>query len=340
MILTNWIATRRARKKLLSARRPRRSPVYNGELIVTLTINPAIDRTISVDRLAFEDRARISSSGESAGGRGINASGVIHSFGSPTLAVLTSGGEKGKRLESLLAGSGFPVAVVPIRNEIRTDLTITDKHGLTIHLNEAGPELAADEVARVEKSVRERLDGAAWLMLCGSLPPGVPASFYGKLISLARRKKVKTLLHTAGEALREGIEARPTVVTPNQQEAERLLGATLLTRTQVLEAAEQVRKMGAESVVMSLGSRGAVAAFADGLIVASSPPVDSVCPIGAGDALAAAYAWAMFRKAKPSDALRWGVAAGTASARLPGMRFATLPQTEEIYARVDVRRAD
>jgi 1-phosphofructokinase family hexose kinase len=309
-------------------------------LIVTLTINPAIDRTISVDRLAFEDRARISSSRESAGGRGINASSVIQSFGGQTLAVLASGGERGRRLEALLEGCGFPVAVVAIRNEIRTDLTITDKHGLTIHLNEAGPELTADEVARVEKAVREQLPTAAWLMLCGSLPPGVPASFYGKLVALARRRKVKTLLHTSGEALREGIEARPTVVTPNQPEAERLLGGTLLTRTQFLEAAEQVRKMGAESVVLSLGSRGAVGAFPDGLIAASAPPVDSVCPIGAGDALAAAYAWAMLRQAKPADALRWGVAAGTASARLPGMRFASLAQTEEIYAKVEARPAD
>jgi len=309
-------------------------------LIVTLTINPAIDRTISVDRLAFEDRARISSSRESAGGRGINASCVIHSFGGSTCAVLPSGGEKGKRLEALLHGCGFPVAVIPIRNEIRTDLTITDRHGLTIHLNEAGPELSAAEVAQVEKKVREMLDRAQWLMLCGSLPPGVPSSFYGKLISAARKKKVKTLLHTSGEALREGIEARPSVVTPNQQEAERLLGGTLLTRTQFLEAAEQVRTMGAESVVLSLGSRGAVGAFPDGLVTAASPPVDSVCPIGSGDALAAAYAWAMSRKAKPAEAIRWGVAAGTASARLPGMRFATLAQTEEIFPQVEARRVE
>ena len=256
------------------------------------------------------------------------------------MAVLASGGERGRRLEALLEGCGFPVAVVAIRNQIRTDLTITDKHGLTIHLNEAGPELTADEVARVEKAVREQLSTAEWLMLCGSLPPGVPPSFYGKLVALARRRKVKTLLHTSGEALREGIEARPTVVTPNQPEAERLLGGTLLTRTQFLEAAEQVRKMGAESVVLSLGSRGAVGAFPDGLIAASSPPVDAVCPIGAGDALAAAYAWAMLRQAKPADALRWGVAAGTASACLPGMRFASLRQTEEIYAKVEARPAD
>ena len=313
---------------------------HNGELIVTLTINPAIDRIISVDRLAFEDRARVSSSTESAGGRGINASRVIHSFGSPTLAVLTSGGEKGKRLEGLLDRGGFSISVIPIRNEIRTDLTITDRHGLTIHLNEAGPELSAAEVEEVEKKVREQLDRAAWLMLCGSTPPGVPANFYGKLIAAARKKKVKTLLHTSGEALREGIEAHPSVVTPNQQEAERLLGGTLLTRTQFLEAAEQVRKMGAESVVLSLGSRGAVGAFPDGLVTATPPPVDSVSPIGSGDALAAAYAWAMLRNAKPTEAIRWGVAAGTASARLPGMRFATLAQTEEIFPQVEARRVE
>lgn len=326
----------------MSRRRSQDPPAThdNGVLIVTLTINPAIDRTISVDRLAFEDRARIMSSKESAGGRGINASSVIHSFGSPTLAVFPSGGEKGKRLEALLRDSGFPNTVIPIRNEIRTDLTITDKHGLTIHLNEAGPELSAAEVAQVEKQVKETLDRAGWLMLCGSTPPGVPPSFYANLIAAARKKKVKTLLHTSGEALREGIEAKPSVVTPNQTEAERLLGETLLTRTQFLQAAEQVRKMGAESVVLSLGSRGAVGAFPDGLVTVASPPVDSVCPIGSGDALAAAYAWAMLRKSKPAEAMRWGVAAGTASARLPGMRFATLTQTEEIFPQVEARRVE
>jgi 1-phosphofructokinase family hexose kinase len=309
-------------------------------LIVTLTINPAIDRIISVDRLAFEDRAYINSSRESAGGRGINASCVIHSFGAETLAVLVSGGDSGKRLEGHLRDCGLRISVVPVQNEIRTNLTITDKHGLTVNLNEAGPPLSNAEVARVERMVREALDRASWLLACGSLPPGVPPSFYGKLISMARRKKVKTLLHADGEALREGIEERPTVVTPNQQEAERLLGRTLLTRTHYLEAAERIRTMGAASVVLSLGSRGAVGAFADGLVEALPPRVDAVCPIGAGDALMAAYAWAMERKPSAPEALRWGVAAGTASARLPGMSFASLPQTQEIYRHVEVRRVE
>jgi fructose-1-phosphate kinase PfkB-like protein len=177
-------------------------------------------------------------------------------------------------------------------------------------------------------------------MICGSLPPGVPSSFYGKLIAMARQKKVKTLLHTGADALREGIEARPTVVTPNQQEAGRLLNRMLLTRTHYLEAAAHIRNMGPESVILSLGSRGAVGAFADGMLEAMPPRVDAVCPIGAGDALTAAYVWAMARKINHADALRWAVAAGTASARLPGMTFASLAQTEDIYRQVEVRRAE
>jgi 1-phosphofructokinase family hexose kinase len=309
-------------------------------LIVTLTINPAIDRIVSIDRLAFEDRAYINSSRESAGGRGINVSSVIHSFGGETLAVLISGGDSGKRLEGLLGKCGYRIAVVPVQTEIRTNLTITDKHGLTVNLNEPGPQLGKAEVARVERVVRDRLDNASWLAICGSIPPGVPPAFYGKLISMARQKKVKTLLHADGEALREGIAARPTVVSPNQQEAGRLLGQTLLTRTHYLEAAERIRQLGAESVVLTLGSRGAVGAFADGLIEALAPRIDAVCPIGAGDALMAAYAWARERRTSAADALRWGVAAGTAAARLPGMNFASLAQAREIYRQVEVRRAE
>jgi 1-phosphofructokinase family hexose kinase len=309
-------------------------------LIVTITINPAIDRIISVDRLAFEDRAYIKSSRESAGGRGINASIVISSFGGRTLAVLTSGGDSGKRLETHLSGCGYETSVVPIQNEIRTNLTITDKHGLTVNLNEAGPAVSKGELSRIEKVVRGTLSTAEWLMVCGSLPPGAPPSFYGKLVGMARSKKVKTLLHAGGDELREGIEARPTVVTPNQQEAERLLGRTLLTRTHYLEAAERIRRMGPESVVLSLGSRGAVGAFGDGLIEALPPRIDAVCPIGAGDALTAGYVWAMSRKSNPADAMRWGVSAGTASARLPGMNFATLEQTQEIYRQVEIRRVE
>jgi len=306
-------------------------------LIVTLTANPAIDRTITVDRLVFDDRAYILSSTESAGGRGINASYVLYSFGAKTLAILVSGGRSGKRLEELLAAAGYPIQVVPIAAEIRTNLTISDQQGLTVKLNEAGPEMTAEESLRVEEVVAKDLDGASWLMLCGSTPPGVKPDFYCRLIEIAKARGVKTLLDTDGDALLHGIEAGPTLVKPNHQEAERLLNRALITRAHFLDAVARMRTMGAQSVMLSLGARGVVASDAEGTLEAVPPRVDALCPIGAGDASAAAFAWAAENGKPFSDCVRWAVAAGTASARLPGTTFATLEQTQGIYKAVEIR---
>jgi 1-phosphofructokinase family hexose kinase len=309
-------------------------------LILTLTLNPAIDRNVTVDKLVFEDRAYILSTRESAGGRGINASCVLHSFGAKTQALAICGGKAGKRLEEFLGGCGFPSELVRVRHEIRTNITIADRQGLAIKLNEIGPQLSEPELARVEKSIRTRMKHACWLMLCGSLPPGIPANYYGKLIALAAKHKVPVLLDTDGAPLDAALEAKPSVVTPNQQEAERLLNRALITKAHFIEAVERIKGMGAQTVILSLGARGALAASNDGALLEIVPPrVDALCPIGAGDALAAAFVWAMANQPNDfADAVRWGVAAGTASARLPGVSFASLEQTREVYERVEVRR--
>jgi 1-phosphofructokinase family hexose kinase len=308
-------------------------------LILTLTVNPAVDRTVLVDHLVFEDRGYILSRSEAAGGRGINASRVIHSFGGKTAAILAAGGETGRRIQAMLKDEGFPSDAVNIRSESRTNLTISDKQGLTIKLNELGPPIDESELKAVQEAVKARVANATWLMLCGSLPPGVPPHFYCDLIKLARENNVNSLLDTDGDALLHGLEAHPTVVTPNQQEAERLLNRVLLTRSQFIDAVQRIKAMGAESVVLSLGSRGVVAASGDDLLEGLPPRIDALCPLGAGDALAAALVWAMDRKRPFADAIRWGVAAGTASAALPGMTFANLEQTKQTYRHVTVRPA-
>ena len=308
-------------------------------LILTLTVNPAVDRTVLVDHLVFEDRAYILSQSEAAGGRGINASRVIHSFGGKTAAILAAGGETGAQIQDLLKNDGFPSYVVPIHSESRTNLTISDKQGLTVKLNELGASLDESELRALKDMVEARIKKASWLMICGSLPPGVPPHFYCDLIELARAKSVNTLLDTDGDALLHGLEARPTVVTPNQHEAERLLNRALLTRSQFIEAAQRIKTMGPESVILSLGSRGVVASDGNELVEALPPRIDVLCPIGAGDALAAAFVWSMEKKWPFAEALRWGVAAGSASAAQPGMNFASLTQTKQMYRHVEVRPA-
>ena len=260
--------------------------------ILTLTVNPALDRITTVDRLVFEDRAYIESTTEAAGGRGINAARVLTSFGSPAIAITTSGKDVGRKFEEHLAQDTFGKEIVKIRNAIRINLTISDQRGLSIKLNERGPALSDAELDKILKATEKLLPDASWLMLCGSLPPSVNPHFYTKLIKLATKHKVETLLDADGDPLLFGLEAQPTLVKPNQSEAERIMNAALITRSQLIDAVQRIKTMGAKSVVLSLGSRGAIAATStEGVLEVTPPVVDALCPIGAGDAMAAAGAW-------------------------------------------------
>ena len=303
-----------------------------GDPILTLTVNPAIDRIFTVDRLVFEDRAYIQSAAEAAGGRGVNAARVLTSFGAKATAILPSGGEAGKTLEAKLRQDGFETVIVPIDSNVRTNLTITDKQGLSVKLNEVGPELSKKDTTTLAKAVEKHLPSASWLLLCGSLPPGVDIHFYARLIESATRHGVQTLLDTDGDPLLHGLEAGPTLVSPNQSEAERLLNRALITRSHSIDAAKHILAMGAQSVVLSLGSRGAIGASAAGTIEVIPPRIEALCPIGAGDALAAVITWALSQGKPFAEAVRWGVAAGTASAKLPGINLANQEQTREVFA--------
>lgn len=307
-------------------------------MILTVTLNPAIDRTILVDKLVFEDRSYLRSSVDSPGGRGINASRVLNSFGANTMAVLTAGGEAGDRMSKLLEQIGFPADVIRVQAETRTNMTISDKAGLTIKLNEVGGSITEDELQQVRDAVERHLPEAEWLMLCGSLPAGVPSHFYARLIEIAHKAKVKTFLDTDDAPLLRGLEARPTVVKPNQHEAERLIGRALLSRARSVEAARQIQEMGAETVLLSLGSRGIIACRkGEDMIEATPPSVDAVSAIGAGDAVAAAFVWATASGLTFLESVKWAVACGTATATLPGMQFATKGQSEALLRRIEVK---
>jgi 1-phosphofructokinase family hexose kinase len=309
-----------------------------SKTILTLTVNPAVDRIVTVDRLVFEDRAYILSTTETAGGRGINAARVLTTLGANVIAITPSGGDGGRKFEEQLRLDGFGKEIVKIRKNIRTNLTISDRQGLSVKLNERGDALSQPELNRILKAVEKLLPEASWLMLCGSLPPGVDSHFFVKLIKLAAKHKVETLLDTDGDALLYGVEAEPTIVKPNQSEAERLLNRALITRSNSIEAVRHIKAMGAKHAVLSLGSRGVVAASEDEVLEVLPPRVEALSPIGAGDAAAAAIVWASDRGDSFREALRWGVSAGTASSMLPGTSLATLEQIQAIYPQTQVNR--
>ena len=293
---------------------------------------------ITADKLVFEDRGYILDRSQAAGGRGVNASQVIHAFGGKTTAILTAGGPAGEQIEKLIAELGFASDIVHVRAESRVNLTISDQQGLTVKLNERGAALDAGELKEIKKRVEARLPKAQWLLICGSIQPGVPPHFYCEIIEMAKTRGVKTLLDTDGEALHHALEAKPTVITPNQHEAERLLSRAIITRGQCLEAIAEMQAMGPETVILSLGARGAMGSSSEGVFEAIPPRIEALCPIGAGDALGAAFAWSMEKKKSFADALRWGVATGTAAAKLPGLSFPTFADARSIYKQVELRQ--
>ena len=211
-------------------------------------------------------------------------------------------------------------------------MTISDRQGLSIKLNERGPALSATSSDALSKQRRSGFQAPPGSCCAAAFRREWICIFIPSCSQLANKHKVETLLDTDGDPLLHGLEGHPTIVKPNQSEAERLLNTALITRSQLIDAVRRIKALGPKSVVLSLGARGLIAATAtEGILEVLPPPIDAVCPIGAGDAMAAAMVWSLARGDAFSEALRWGVAAGTASAKLPGITLANLEQTKEFY---------
>jgi fructose-1-phosphate kinase PfkB-like protein len=189
----------------------------------------------------------------------------------------------------------------------------------------------------IEEAVKRKLPESEWLLLTGSLPPNVPPDFYARLIHLAHDHKVSALLDASGEALRLGLQAKPEIAKPNRPEAERLLDRTLLSQQQTASAVIEIQRMGPQWVILSLGSQGAVAASEEQILRAVPPPIQTRCPIGAGDVLSATCVWRLSCRDSFPEAFRWAVAAATAAAAKPGLTFAPLPEVEQMLPQVEMR---
>lgn len=306
-------------------------------MILTLTLNPAVDVSLHTDRIVYDDRVYISAERRQPGGKGVNATRVLHAYGADVLGVATCGGLNGERFRGLIEERGLPVTLIPVEGETRRNIAVVDADGLTLKLDQRGSQLSDAERERVEAAVLERLPDAAWLTLMGSLPPGVPTDYYGRLIELARAQGVETLLDTGEPALSAALAAGPSLAKPNRPEAERLLARPLVSEHDAAEAAEEIRERGAARVILSLGSGGAVAASEAGLLRATPPPAEGGSPIGAGDVLGATVIWRLTQGDSFREAFVWGVAAATVAAGRAGLGHGTVEDVERMRSQVEVR---
>ncbi|MFF3016322.1 1-phosphofructokinase family hexose kinase [Streptomyces sp. NPDC057939] len=253
-------------------------------MILTVTLNTALDITHRVARLRPHTAHRVTVVAERPGGKGLNVARVLAALGHEVTATGFAGGPAGAVVRELLAASpGVVDALLPCAGGTRRTLAVVDETtGDTTQFNEPGPQITAGEWAAFLAHYTELVAGARAVALCGSLPPGVPVGAYALLVRAARAAGVPVLLDTSGEALRRGIAARPEMIKPNAAELAELTGSR-----DPLPATRDARRRGAHAVITSLGPAGLLAATAHGTWRATPPRPLLGNPTGAGDSAVA-----------------------------------------------------
>lgn len=284
-------------------------------MIVTVTPNPSLDRTIELTDLRRGEVHRAVAGRLDPGGKGVNVARALTAAGVPTVAVLPSGRTPGGRLTGLLAAHGVDAVTVPIHGATRTNITLVEPDGTTTKINEAGPALTPDEVAALGDRVVGLARGASWLVTCGSLPDGMPDDFHAALVHRIAGTGTRVAVDTSGAPLRAAAAAGPDLLKPNLEELVELAGRPLPTLGDVVAAARALRAAGAGAVLVSLGAGGALLVDADGEHHAATPPVAVRSTVGAGDATLAGF---LAGGGAGPRALRRAVAYGAAACALPG----------------------
>lgn len=308
-------------------------------MIITLTANPSLDRTASLDApLARGQVQRVSGVTVEPGGKGVNVARAIHYAGQAVRAVLPAPDED--PILAALRQLGVDYRTVPVAEGVRMNLTLTEPDGTTTKLNEPGPRLSEEQIEELAALVVSEATDAAWVVLSGSLPPGVPADFYATLVRRLRPLGVKVAVDTSDDPLQALVDnfpdAAPDLLKPNSDELAQLTGADAEQLeaaakagdpSAAVTAARSLVERGVAAVMGTLGASGAVLVTAEGAWHASPPPIVPRSTVGAGDSSVAGYVLADCGGEAAPGRLRTAVAYGSAAASMAG---SALPRPEHL----------
>lgn len=307
-------------------------------MIVTVTANPSLDRLVALDAPLRRGAVhRAVGAAADPGGKGVNVSRAVHAAGGATVAVLPA--DQGDPLLAGLARLGVPAIPVPVGHEVRNNITVTEADGTTTKLNAPGAPLAPEAVAALEDAIVAAADGARWLALCGSLPPGLPDDWYAGLVRRLPPGGPLVAVDTSGPALAASAVRGAGLLKPNAEELAELVGlgaaageelearAAAGDLAPVRAAAADLHRATGAAVLATLGAAGALLVADEGAWAATPPPIAVRSTVGAGDSSLAGYLLAHTRGAPAPDRLRLAVAYGAAAAALPGTQA---PRPEEL----------
>jgi 1-phosphofructokinase family hexose kinase len=310
-------------------------------MIYTLTLNPAVDRELTVPAMEFDSVLRATGARVDFGGKGFNVSRLLKGMGATSIAVGFLGGRAGELLQDGLQSLGIGTDFVWVPDETRTNVSIvTESHDHYIKVNEKGPSVSEAKQEELLEKIKSLAKPGDWWVLAGSLPPGVADDFYGRIVNLLNRHEANAILDTSGESLRLGCAEKPYLLKPNAEEAQALTGLRMDTPAEIAIVAIKICELGAQNVVISMGKSGALLHTAEGTWLTHSPKIKEKNPIGAGDSMVGGLVWALTQGIPFKEALGWGVASGAATASLPGTEVGSRPLIEELCSQVQYERLE
>lgn len=281
--------------------------------IVTLTINPSLDKSTHFDKLVPEQKLRCAAPHYDAGGGGINVSKAIARLGGQSLAIFTSGGPIGKALEHLVEKEKIPAKTIPTKSWTRENFIALDEHdNAQYRFGFPGPKLSTAEISKVVRAVTQAKP--QFLVLSGSLNEGLDSNFYALLAQKAKAKGVKVIVDTSGDALNKTLKEGVYLAKPNLGELARLIGVTRIKDDEIEAAAQKLIKKGqAQILVVSMGPSGAMLITKDQTHWVKAPKVPKKSTVGAGDSMLGGIVWALSQDKSLKEAIQWGVACGSAA---------------------------
>jgi len=313
-------------------------------MIVTVTLNAALDRTLSVPTFRLGRRHRAVDSTTMAGGKGVNVARALKTLGQPVIATGVAGGHTGTRIIEQLTGEAILNDFVRIRGESRTSTAVIDPAaGVQTEINERGPSVSEDEFELFVDKLLYLSKGAGVVVFCGSLPAGVPVDAYARLVKELNAIGVTTVLDSEGEALALATRAEPAVVTPNELEAEELVGHEFGDEGDLPQAVLEMVEMGAREAIVTRAN-GCVAMVLDEgerrlcRVTLDPSHVDLSSGVGSGDAFLAGYVSARYTGSPPDECLRFAVACGAESVQHFGAGVIDPREVERLMGHVEVQQ--
>ena len=307
-------------------------------MIITVTLNPAIDKTIEIDEFKIGNVNRIASTRVDVGGKGINVSKVIKELQNKSLALGFLGGSSGNQIKKYLDDSNIKNDFLSINGETRTNLKIYDKVNNThTDINENGPSVTLSDITNIKEKIMEYCDEKSLVVLSGSVPTGANSCIYGELVRDIKEKGGKVILDADGDMLMQGMKSGPYLVKPNIDELEKAFGISIDSENKIIETSKKILEYGVKHVVISLGGEGSMFISRDKIAKVAGLKVEVKSTVGAGDSMVAAMAVAIENNYDFEETIKLACATSTANVMTEGTQTGKFEDIEKLKKQIYIK---